>query len=91
MKYVNIKLIFFLSLNWDLLHARLNSHYEAWSYKKKKNKKIKAFRKSVYKEPTVKRYLFILDLKPLVSQVKGKHSIGRKFQSLVAQGKELLT
>ena len=24
----------------DLLHARLNSHYEAWSYKKKKNKKI---------------------------------------------------
>ena len=22
--------------NWDSLHARLNSQYEAWSYKKKK-------------------------------------------------------
>ena len=22
--------------NWDSLHARLNSHYEAWSYKKEK-------------------------------------------------------
>ena len=25
--------------NWDSLHARLNCHYEAWSYKKKKHKK----------------------------------------------------
>ena len=25
--------------NWNSLHARLNSHYEAWSYKKKKHKK----------------------------------------------------
>ena len=25
--------------NWDSLHARLNSHYKAWSYKKKKHKK----------------------------------------------------
>ena len=37
---------------WDSLHARLNSHYEVWSYKKKKYKKIKEYRKSVYKEPT---------------------------------------
>ena len=22
-------------INWDSLHARLNSHYKAWSYKKK--------------------------------------------------------
>ena len=29
------------------LHARLNSHSEAWNYKKKKHKKIKAYRKSV--------------------------------------------
>ena len=35
------------SLNWDLLHARLSSHYKAWSYKKKKHKKIAAYRKSV--------------------------------------------
>ena len=25
--------------NWDSLHARLNSHYEAYSYKKKRHKK----------------------------------------------------
>ena len=33
--------------NWDSLHARLNSHYEVWSYKKKKHKKIRAHRISV--------------------------------------------
>ena len=26
--------------NWDSLHAKLNNHYEAWGYKKKKHKKI---------------------------------------------------
>ena len=31
--------------NWDSLHARLNSEYKAWKYKKKKNKKIKTYRK----------------------------------------------
>ena len=36
-----------LFFNWDLLHTRLNSHYEALSHKKKKHKKIKAYRKSV--------------------------------------------
>ena len=34
-------------LNWDLLHARLKSHYEAWSYKKKSTKKITEYRKSL--------------------------------------------
>ena len=34
--------------NWDSPHARLNSHYEAWSYKKKSTKKIiRDYRKSV--------------------------------------------
>ena len=56
--------IFFLFFNWDSLHARLNSHYKAWSYKKKGHKKIKAYRKSLYKEPTVNKCLLILDLKP---------------------------
>ena len=32
--------------NWDSLHARLNSHYEAWSYKKESTKKITGYRKS---------------------------------------------
>ena len=27
------------TFNWDSLHARLNSHYEAWSYKEKKAQK----------------------------------------------------
>ena len=78
-------------LNCDSLHARLNSHHEAWSYKKKKHKKITAYRKSVQKEPTVKRCLLILDLKPPRSQVKGKHSQDREFQSLAVWGKKLLT
>ena len=57
--------IFLTFFNWDALHARLNSNYEAWSYKKKKHKKIKAYRKSGKKEPTVRKCLLILDLKPL--------------------------
>ena len=40
---------------------------------------------------TVKRYLLILDLKLFRSYVKGKHSIGKTFQSLSVPGKELLT
>ena len=53
---------------------------------KKEHKKIKAYRKSVYKEATAKRCLSILDLKPFGSLVKGKHSIGREFQSPAVQG-----
>ena len=48
---------------WDSLHARLNSHYKAWSYNKKVHKKIKVYRKSLYKELTVNSCLLILDLK----------------------------
>ena len=48
----------------------------------KKQKKIKAYRKSLYKEPAVYTCLLILDLKPFRLSVKGKHSIGRKFQGL---------
>ena len=63
---LNIVLFCFVLLfNWDSLHARLNSHRKAWSYKKKNHKKIKPHRKSVSKEPTIKRCLLILDLKLL--------------------------
>ena len=65
----NFIIIFF---NWDSLHAQLSSQYKAWSYKKKKHKKIKAYNKSLQKEPTVNRCLLILDLKPFRLQVKGK-------------------
>ena len=44
---VAVFLFLFFFFNWDSFHARLNSHYKAWSYKKKKHKKIKAQRKSV--------------------------------------------
>ena len=47
----------------DSLHAKLNKNYKAWSYKKKMRKKIKVYRKPLQKEPTVNRYLLILDLK----------------------------
>ena len=43
--YSDKKLVIFF--NCYSLHARLHSHYKAWSYKKKKQKKIKAHRKSV--------------------------------------------
>ena len=76
--------------NWGSLHVRLISHYEAWSYKKKKHKKIKAYSKSLLKEPTVKRCLLILDLKAFRSYVKGKHSIGTEFQRLAVRGNKLL-
>ena len=38
--------LFIYFLNWDSLHARLNSHYETWSYKKSM-KKITGYRKSI--------------------------------------------
>ena len=63
--FVFIILFFIYFFNWDSLLARLDSHYEAWSYKKKNHKKITAYKISVYKEPAVKRCLLILDLKPL--------------------------
>ena len=44
-----VLLITIFYFNRDSLYTRLDSHYEAWSYKKKKHKKIKAYRKSVRK------------------------------------------
>ena len=37
----------YVYINWDSLHSKLNRHYKAWSYKKKKHKKIKAYMKSL--------------------------------------------
>ena len=46
MKFLSLEVVLYLFLkNWDSLHARPNSHYKAWKYKKKKHKKIKAYRK----------------------------------------------
>ena len=48
---------------YTYIHAKLNSHYKTWSYIEKKHKNIKAYRKYVEKEPTVKACLLILNLK----------------------------
>ena len=60
-KFISILLIFVFLIG---IRSRLNNHYKAWSYMKKKHKKIKAYMKSLKKEPTVNRCLLILDLKP---------------------------
>ena len=36
--YSALPFLLFFFFNWDSLHARLNSHYKAWSYKKKHKK-----------------------------------------------------
>ena len=41
------KVVIYFFLYWNSLHTRPDIHYEAWHYKKKKYKKIKAYRKSV--------------------------------------------
>ena len=46
---------------------RLNSHYNAWSNKKKKYKEMKTYNFTVKKKPTDKQCLLILDLKPFRS------------------------
>ena len=38
--YIIYIIYMYIDLNWDSLHAKLNSHYEARNYKKKKYKKI---------------------------------------------------
>ena len=60
------KWCYHLNFNWDSLHAWLNSHCEAWRYKKKKHKKIKANWKAVQRNPKEKRCLLTLDLKPFI-------------------------
>ena len=45
---------YLLFFNWDSLHERLNSHYEAWSYKKTKHKKLKHTGNLFRKKPKLK-------------------------------------
>ena len=57
----------------------------------KDGQKIKGYRISLYKEPTVKGCLLIPELKSFRLLVKGKHSIRRNFQGLAVRGKKLFT
>ena len=59
---LKIRYIERLKKNWDSLHASLNSHNKASSYKKKNKKMIKAYWKPLQNERTVNRCLLILDL-----------------------------
>ena len=43
----SVFVLFVFFFNWDSPHERLNSHYEAWSYKKRNTKRITGYRKSV--------------------------------------------
>ena len=63
-EHINKYIYFF---NWDFLHAVINRHSKAWSYKKKRHKKVKAYRKSIYKQPTDNRCLLILESNPIRS------------------------
>ena len=46
--YIYVYIYIYIYINWDSLHARLNSHNEAWSYKKSSTKKkIIGYKKSV--------------------------------------------
>ena len=77
--YTNADLKIFLKKLGFALCKALNSHYEAWSYKKKTHKKIKAYRKSV-QEPTVKRCLLILGQMALSHlDHRSKDCTGREF------------
>ena len=68
-------------VNWNSLHARLNSHYKAWSYKKKKYKKIKANLKHPYFSP-IKASLFLM-LTFQITQVR----VNMRVQSVQTTGK----
>ena len=73
-------------LNWDSLQARLNSHYEAWSYKKKKTKRLKHTGNLFRRNPAT----VILNLKPFRLQVKGKHSIRQGIPECSCARKEIV-
>ena len=73
--------------NWDSLHAKLISQHEEWSYKKKKRKNIKSIQENSLERIQRLKSPITLDLKPFRSEVKGKHSTGREFQSLAVRGK----
>ena len=44
---LQLRYLFLIFFNWDLVDRSFNSHYEAWSYNKKKKKKIKAYSMNV--------------------------------------------
>ena len=59
--------------------------------RKRSSKRLKHAENLFRKKLQLKTCLLILDLKTLRSLVKGKHSIGREFQSIAVRGKKLLT
>ena len=68
-------------LNWDSHHAKLNSHYQICSYKKKKQKISKCTGNLFQKNLQLK---VSANSRFKGTQIigQGNHSIGREFQSL---------
>ena len=58
-------------IGFTSLYPRLNSHYEAYSYKKNKHKKIKACKMSVQNKPAAKRC-------PLIQIIAQKKALYRR-------------
>ena len=68
--------------NCDSLYALLDSHYEAWSYKKKKHKKIKAYVQEICLQKTGRLKVSDSRLKAfIIGQKKANGQMGREFQS----------
>ena len=51
-------------LNWDSLHSRLNSHYEAWSFEKRSIKILNSCEGKEYVKEKVEIYTYFLRPEP---------------------------
>ena len=80
--FQHVGFLHFLFFNWDSLHARLNSHYEALSYKKRSTKKVtgyikiwKAFYRQRIPDFSHARKETVVDIDILVTSRNGDRKI----------------
>ena len=80
--FQHVAFLHFLFFNWDSLHARLNSHYEALSYKKRSTKKVtgyikiwKAFYRQRIPDFSHARKETVVDIDILVTSRNGDRKI----------------
>ena len=91
-KNMGTNVTLFISFDWHSLHTTPNSHYRAWSWKKKKRTKMTNVQGSWLERPhkITQTCLITIDLRPYGSKFKRKYSAGKKPQSLDVGGKKLL-
>ena len=80
--HFKLKVIF---LTWVSLHAKPNTHYEGWKYKKKKKKKTRP-QESYLQRAQRKNVSTNSRLKAIQIQIKGKHSTDKEFRNLFVPG-----